>query len=305
MKRFKIIPVLLLIFASVSFTGCSEDFEPIDPAVVLPGPDDENPQPEPTPGTFKADFDGGTYTTSTTTAYIAGNTIIINALRTQGDSFSIMLEGDSEGTYEANDNLIGYQPANSEFAFVGTHPTDANANTGTIIITEIDTANQTISGTFSFTGYWSDYTATVAPKQFTNGVFTDLPYITENPSEDTFFARVDGIDFEETVIATAETTINNLDFLSVAAQNAAQQSITVSVRPTLTVGEYLITGNPTLDVVQVNYKPNASAMGTAAQSGFVTIVEKTPTRIKGTFGGTVTIEGITYQITTGTFDVAY
>ena len=305
MKHLKIFTVLFMIASTFTFTSCSDDFEPVDPAVNIPGPNDPDPEPEPNPGTFKADFDGGTYTTSTTTAYVSGGVIIINALRAQGDSFSILLQGSTVGTYDANDNLIVYQPVNTEYGYAGNHPTDENANTGSIIITEIDAVNQTISGTFSFTGYWTDDTVTVAPKQFTNGVFTDLPFTTSAPTDDTFFAKIDGVDFVQTLIATADTEINNLSFLSIAAQDATQQSITVSVRPTLTVGEYLITGNTTLDVVQVNYKPAGADFGTAAQSGFVTIVQKTPTRIKGTFGATVTIEGTTYQITTGSFDVAY
>jgi hypothetical protein len=216
-----------------------------------------------------------------------------------------LLQGTNAGNYAANDNLIFYEPVNSDFSYSGNHPSDPNANTGNIVITEIDAVNQTISGTFFFTGYWSDTTAPLPNKQFTNGVFTDLPYTSEAPADDTFFAKVNGQEFVDTNITTAEAEINNLPFLSIGAVNASQENISVSVRPNLTVGEYLITANPALDVVQVSYKPAGVSSSTSAQSGFVTITEKTATRIKGTFGAVVVVGTTTYQITTGAFDVAY
>ncbi|MCY1241680.1 hypothetical protein D9M72_545960 [compost metagenome] len=90
-----------------------------------------------------------------------------------------------------------------------------------------------------------------------------------------------------------------------AAENNAGQSITVSMRSNLTAGTYTITGNIATDVVQVNFKPESASFGTPATSGSVTIIEKTATRIKGTFTGTVVIGVVTYQITNGAFDVEY
>jgi hypothetical protein len=302
MKKINFITYFVLLFSVFTFTSC--DNEPIDPAIVIGG---ENPGENPgTTGVFKADFDGQTFTTNTTMAYISGGSIIMNAVKTNGESFSMILDGTTPGTYPANPNLIGYSPAGSEYAFIGTHPTDENANTGSIIVTSVNTTNNTISGTFSFTGYWSDYDDdSVAPKQFTNGVFTDIPYTSTNPTGDTFDATLNGNVFNDTDILVAEISISGQDFISVAAENLNEDSITVSVRDNLTAGTYAITGNVGTDLVQVNFAPATEDFGTPASSGSVTITEKTATRIKGTFNGTVNIGDDTFTITGGAFDVEY
>lgn len=302
MKKIKFLTSFVVLFSIFTFTSC--DNEPIDPALTVGG---ENPGENPNlPGVFKADFDGQTFTANTTMAYISGGSIIMNAVKSNGESFSMILDGTSVGTYQANDNLIGYSPAGSEFAYVGNHPTDETANTGSIIVTSINTVNQTISGTFSFTGYWSDFDdAGVVPKQFTNGVFTNIPYTGTNPSGDTFDATLNGDVFNDVDILVAEVSLNEQNFISIAARNSANQSITVSVRDNLTAGTYTISGDTAVDLVQINFAPDDDAFGTVASSGSVTITEKTATRIKGTFNGTVTIDADTYTITGGSFDVEY
>jgi hypothetical protein len=218
----------------------------------------------------------------------------------------MIINGTSVGSYPANDNLIAYNPAGSEFAFVGNHPTDATADTGVFTITSVDVVNHTISGTFNFTGYWSDFDdTTVTPKEFTNGVFTNLPYTTQNPTGDTFSANVNAAEFVDVDIFTVTTTVGTNEYISVAAANADDDSITVSVRSNLGVGSYDITGNVANDVVQVKFSPGNTGVSTLATSGTVNIIEKTTTRIKGTFFATVVIGTTTYQITQGNFDVEY
>ena len=305
MKKIKFITYFVLLFSVFTFTSC--DNEPLDPPIVVGGEDPgENPGENPgAAALFKADFDGQTFSTSTAMAYISGGSIIMNAIKTNGESFSMILDGTTVGTYPANPNLIGYSPAGSEYAYIGTHPTDENANTGSIIVTAINTTNHTISGTFTFTGFWSDYDANLPSKQFTNGVFTNIPYTSTNPTGDTFDATLNGNVFNDIDILVAEIAINEQDFISVAARNSNDDSITVSVRSNLTAGSYTITGNVGTDLVQVNFSPSGQEFGTPATSENVTIPEKTATRIKGTFNGTVLIGTTTHTITGGSFDVEY
>lgn len=305
MKKIKFLTFFAVIFTAFNFVSC--DNEPIDPAIAIGGENPgENPGNPSAPAVFKADFDGQTFTTAMAQAYISGGSITMSAVKTNGESFSMILDGTAVGTYPANPNLIGYSPAGSEYGYVGTHPTDEDANTGSVIITSINTVNHTISGTFSFTGYWTDYDDdSFAPKQFSNGVFTNIPYTSTNPTGDTFDATLNGNVFNDVDILTIESSIGGQNFISIGARNLNEDAITVSVRDNIGAGTYTITGDVGTDVVQVNFAPATEEFGTAASSGSVTITEKTATRIKGTFNGTVIIGEDTFTITGGAFDVEY
>ena len=59
MKNLKFLSVVLLLFSAFSFTSCTQDLEPVDPAIVFPNPTNPNPNnPNPVPGVFKVDIDG-------------------------------------------------------------------------------------------------------------------------------------------------------------------------------------------------------------------------------------------------------
>ncbi|CAM3313489.1 Transferrin-binding protein B C-lobe/N-lobe beta barrel domain-containing protein [Flavobacterium longum] len=303
MKNIKFLPLFMLLFAAFNFTSCTQDLEPVDPAIVIPDPTDPT---DPTEGEFKATIDGSQYTASTTLVYITGGAIQITAVRPSGDNFGFILDGTATGTYGSVDNILTYNPAGSEFGWWAVNPEDGEQNVGSVIVTEIDTVNQTISGTFSFTGYWSDFedTSPPAPKQITNGVFTDLPYTTDSPTNDTFFAKVNGVNFNQNNLLTAVISVNEVEVISIGVENANGEAMTVSVSTELGVGSYPITGSLNTDGVQIIYTNAAGQEGTAT-SGSVSISEVTDDRIKGTFSGNVTIGSTTYSITAGSFDVAY
>ena len=309
MKKIQILSAVILFFTAFNFISCS-DVEPLDPAIIIPTPTDPtdpenptNPTNPTTGGSFKADFDGQTFTASSTLVYISGGSIIITATRTQGDSFGMIIEGTSTGTYPVNGNLIAYTPPGSEYGYEGTHPTDENANTGSVIITAVNTANKTISGTFQFTGFWSNFDETRPSKQFTNGVFTNLPYVSQNPTNDTFSATVNGASFNATDIFTAEVETGGISLISIGATNANDDNITVSVKPTLATGAYTITGNLDADGVQLTYA--TGALNNRARTGSINITLKTATRIAGSFTATVPLSVDNTKVITGNFDVAY
>jgi hypothetical protein len=302
MKKLNFFVAIVLLFAAPNFISCSSDVEPIDPAIIIP----TDPEPNPDAGVFKVDIDGQTYTAATTMVYMTGGAIQISATRAQGDNFGILLGGTIAGNYPANDNLIAYTPPGSEYGWWSFHPTDDTANTGSLVITSIDTENHRISGTFSYTGYWSDDTVTNIPvKQFTNGVFTDLPYVSSSPTNDVFLAKVNGVDFNQNDLLVATVEINGQEFIAIGATNAADNSLSVNVKSSVGVGTYPITGSLATDSVQINYALNVDDSGVYATSGQVVVTEKTATRIKGTFTGSVVIEGATYAISAGSFDVEY
>jgi hypothetical protein len=297
MKNLKIISSFLLLWTAIIFTSC--DNEPIDPAI------------NPTdfvggnlgPALFKADFSGATWNATVSQAIISGNLMQIVGAKANGESFAFLIDGATLGTYPANVNILAFTPAGSEFGYWSTNINNATENTGSITISNINTTNKTISGTFSFKGYWSDNDVTaILPVQFTNGVFTNVPYISQQETNDTFFAKVNGSEFVDEDILVTEITAGTQQFISVAAQNAALNSMTVSVKSSLAAGTYTITGNSATDVVQASYNINNTSYN--AVSGTVKIISKTATRIKGTFS-VVTGGATPFTITEGAFDVAY
>jgi hypothetical protein len=299
MNKIKLIAGIFLILTSFTFTSCEN--EPIDSAIDL---GDFEPQPN-GPMVFKADFSGETWNGTMSQAVISGNFISIGSGRADGSAFSILVEANSTGTFPANSNIIAYTPAGSEFGYWSINMENESENTGSITITNINTVNKTISGTFNFKGYWSDTDNTsILPVQFTNGVFTNIPYITQAQTGDTFFAKVGGTEFADVDILTITTEIEGQEFISIGAQNSSLDDMTVSVRSNVGTGTYNITGNVATDQAQAIYSFNDTDY--RAVSGSVTITSKTADHIKGTFHFVTngTAPG-PFNVTEGAFDVDY
>lgn len=298
MKNIKFLTGLILILSAFTFTSC--DNEPIDPAIDL---DEFGGGNNGGPVVFKADFSGSNWNTTTAQAVVSGNLITISAVKPNGEGFGFLIEANAPGTYPANTNLLAFTPAGSEFGYWSTNFDNPEENTGSITITSINTANNTISGTFNFKGYWSDTDVTsILPVQFTNGVFQNVPYITQDQTGDTFFAKVNGTEFADVDILTITTDINGQEFISVGAQDNNLNAMTVSVKSSLNPGTYNITGNTATDQVQAIYDFNDTNYN--AVSGSVTITSKSATRIKGTFNF-ITNGATPFTVTEGAFDVEY
>jgi hypothetical protein len=294
MKKFKI-QSLLLVLISLFLNSCN--VEPLDPDLLNNIP---NPQVD---VVFKTDFEGATWEATSATAFISGNLIRIEGVKANGEGFGFILSGNGVGTFPANSNIVTYTPANSEFGYWAINPANESENTGTVNITNVNTTAKTLSGNFDFKGYWSDATVTtIPPIFFTNGLFTNIPYVIVSPTEDTFFAKVDGVEYIDTDILTSIFTINNVELLSIGTQTSSNTSMTITVDNNLTTGTYPITGSIANDVVQARYVVNNVTY--AAQSGSVTITSKTATRIVGTFSY-VTNGTTPFTVTEGAFDVAY
>ncbi|WP_026713701.1 DUF6252 family protein [Flavobacterium daejeonense] len=296
MKSIQFRPQIFVLFLATLFASCV--YEPIDGTVESDPGSGEN-----TSGEFKADFSGKTWTAAETEVVISENFIEIAAFKSNGEVFSLIIEGASEGTYAANINVLAYVPADSEYGYWGLNDNNPDENTGSITITKIDTEKKTISGTFQFKGYWSDYDNPRTPIQFTNGVFTDLPYITEAETNDSFSAKVGGTNFVSTDIMAEVLGVNTDDWIAIGAEDANMNVISVSLKSDLVAGTtYSITANRSTDDVQASYEDDNGEH--VAVSGSVTIVSITDDRVKGTFSFT-TNGSTSFNITEGSFDVAY
>lgn len=288
MKIFKGKMQFAILFIVALIASCT--YEPVDGTVeTVPG--------NTASGVFKADFNGNTWTAKETQAIISGNFIEISAINSKWEAFGIMIEGNTVGTYAANVNLVAYTPAGTEYGYWAINDDNPTENTGSIIITKIDTEKKTISGTFQFKGYWTDPDNPRAAIQFTNGSFKDIPYVTQEETNDVFTAKVGSANFAATDIFTAE--IN--DFITIGALDANLNNLSIAIKNTLSTGSYTIT-NTLSGNVQGDYEDADDEY--KAISGNITITSKTSDRIKGTFQ--FTTDGvIPFAITEGTFDVEY
>ncbi|MEM0543470.1 DUF6252 family protein [Flavobacterium sp. j3] len=297
MKNILSISKLFLVLIAFAVTSC--DVEPLDPAINLDDFDNSNNGP----ALFKADFSGSTWTATSVEALVSGNFIAISGLKANGEGFDFLVQANAIGTYPANTNLLTFTPSGSEFGYWSTNFNNPEENTGSITITNINTTNNTISGTFNFKGYWSDTSVTsILPVQFTNGVFQNIPFITQDQTGDSFFAKVGGTEFVDVDILTTTISVGSQEFISIGAQNAALNSMTISVKSSLGTGTYAITGNATTDGVQAIYDFND--VNYTAATGSITIISKTATRIRGNFNF-VTSGATPFTITEGAFDVEY
>ena len=296
MKNIKFLAGILLILTC--FISC--DVEPIDSA--LDPRDFENPSDGPV--VFKADFSGSTWTGIEAQAVVSSNFVTIGATRADGSTFAILVNATAPGTFPANANLVTYTPATSEYGYWSINQDNATENTGSITITRIDTVNNTVSGTFNFRGYWSDTTNTgVIPVDFTNGVFTNIPFIPNTATGDTFFAKVNGTEFVETFVTGAEVGSGADTFLNFAAVDEALSNITVGFKKSLGAGTYTITGMPGSNVSGLY--STADGTNYLATSGTITIISQSATRVKGTFSFIASDGTTTKTISEGAFDIGY
>jgi hypothetical protein len=322
MKKFKLVSAVFILFAAFNFASCSSDVEPIDPAIVIPDPEDpENPENPIQTGNFHVDFDSQTYIATDVDVTLANGVLTINAIKGTPPniaSFAMLVSVTPgvTGTYQANDNLLAYQTISGSTItqFVGMNPDNLNADTGSITITEIDMTTHKISGTFHFVGYAEDNQGNLTgTKEFTNGVFDDLTFTSTTtpvvPSDDTFYAKVEGVEFVEDQIDVAEITQDPpvaplQPYISIAGSKVNDDAVLLGVHYNLTPGTYPITGIfSETDVVTGKCVIDGVLYG--ATSGSVTVISNNGTRIKGTFQfDAPNFEGtVTKHVTGGTFDV--
>ncbi|KDN53812.1 DUF6252 family protein [Flavobacterium seoulense] len=290
MRKLKTVSQLILLFITTLIASCT--YEPVDGTV----------EPDPGIGIFQADFNGATWKSNRNEAIVSGNFIQIAASNSKGENFGIMIDGSTVGTYAANINIVSFSPAGTEYGYWGVNDDNPTEDTGSVIITSINTTTKTISGTFQFKGYWSDSDTPIAPIQFTNGVFKDIPYTTQEESADVFTAKVGGVNFVPTDIQAMVVA----DFITIGSLDANFNNLSIAIKNTLGAGTYAITNtmatNGIADEVQGYYEDINDEY--KAVSGNITITSKTADKIKGTFQ--FTTNGATpFVITEGKFDVEY
>jgi len=312
MKKIKaLLSVFAVIFAAVNFTSC--DTEPVDPVLL------ENIGQEPGtagPAVFKVDFSGETFVATSSAAVGSNGSVAITGIKgTNGQAVSILIDGATVGSYPAAKVILDYSPSgDSEYSYTNVN-LSTGQESGTVSISSIDTVNKTISGTFSFVGWWGNTELNLPSIAFTNGVFQNIPYTgtigggTTNPEpvegEDVFKAKVNGAqqDYAENLTISSSGEEGN-KFINMTGVNA-NSTISISVFSSFTAGTYPIgTG---FNDAAANFMDAASGNGYTIDNGSITITSNTGGIIKGTFTFLVKDDaGATvYTVTEGAFDVEW
>ena len=253
------------------------------------------------PGSFKVDFNGQTFVADTIQASVGNALFTVAGIRgADGETVSLGIE----------EPVVQGRTYDSAFFAYDVNEADDNSYSnddgeGTLTITEYDTVNHTVSGTFSFIGIYTNPASGNPNIAFTNGVFTDVPYNAESNS-DVFTATIApatgegvAIDYSSDLVVSLvnDTTIN------MQAVGTADE-IRLAIVSTVRQGTYVFTNafgsnyKATFEIDDVDYP---------IDGGSLTIISNENGRLKGSFEFDVKDEAgvVIRRVTNGNFDVEY
>ncbi len=295
MKRIKNLSTLLLLIVTFGFISC--DTEPVDPVFL-----DYEPEVE-EPASFKVSFGGDTYVASTTAVVMENGVTTISAVRANdGAVFTLVVPGTTAGTY--NTSVIAYAPGTSGNQYINMNGTEIS---GSVTLAGISTTNNTISGTFSFTGYWSDASENLPSVEFTNGIFINLPFTSDTdpdptPGDASFSVNIDG---EEYIADEYGATIGNGLISIGGTRGTTGEYVGISLNATA-IGTYngddaFLAYSPDGD--EDNVYINIDMLGGGASNGQVTItqIDQENQTISGTFSFTGYLADESKSFTEGEF----
>ncbi len=326
-----IISVLVLIL--FTFISCSEEVE-INLGNIQ----------EPVVAQFQVDFDGETWIADRTVSVIDNGVTTITAFKNNDtESIVITLQSDEVGAYTfdngSNIGQISYTESPSAQPYTSTAPYPV----GRVDVTEIDTQNQLISGTFFFLGTRTiqQFDANGDPvldangnpvyeiesKDFTNGIFNHLIYTTTitdptdptDPNTDEFYAKIDGTEFVEETLSAVKSDISGVSVITIRATRDGSNNIfELQVPADIATGNNLLvssTTDPANDTVATYRILSTSQNFGAATSTTIPLPllqitqhDVANKKLKGTFEFTAARIGggtETIEFTEGTFSVTY
>jgi Family of unknown function (DUF6252) len=327
MKKVHLFNAIALVFV-ILLSSC--DSEPIDSDLlnvqINDNTDDDDDDAD-TTAVFKVDFNNTTWTAATASAQYSNEMLSVSGINANGSFFVITVPNPHVGTFEfaatqpnpnSTEGLLalaymvpgepsGYVADSDDWGTFASYP--AYVDTALVTITEIDTVNETVTGTFKFTG--GRFADTGDPEvqiiesiTFTNGEFTNISYGETEvvPNDNVLTAKLDGADYTATAVNVIPVGGN----ITISAQRGSVEAIA------LIFPDDIIEGNYDLGMFTYvgQYNQDQSSGGAFLASGgtlTITAHDTANNHITGTFhftAGSFTGSG-THEITDGTFDVTY
>ena len=248
-----------------------------------------------------------------------------------GESIILTLENPGVGTF----NITAGLGTQNSGVYIQTNPENPFVSDGTfgvfgqLNITDFNTQNATVSGTFSFTGVRvvldvdgnpvldSNGQPTFETEEITNGIFNKIPYTSEEqggggtPITDEFFAKVDGVNFDAESITTSLNTIAGISVVKIVAVNEIGEIIRIDIPEDTGVGTYamesLSDGTKLISLfnpatIGENLTSNPGTINITKFNTFTGIIEAT---FEFTATDPLELDPTVAEITEGSFEVDY
>lgn len=294
MKNIRILNLVLLVFTAVCFKSCSN--EPLvgefiqldDPSVIEIGQ-------------LKAQIDGNEFIATIANGVLTPNNILIirGVIDDTGQTIELRISDAGIGSFDlkttvGNDNNALYFGPGAT-----TNPYTSGAGldgSGQLSLTELNTQDLVVSGSFEFVGKRVQLNANGEPVLDENGdpnvqnvlvslgAFNQIPYVLgdddndgdnggNNDPVDEFTALIDGVEFIEDSIVSTVTTIGTTEMLKIVAQTGTNSLIRIDLP--------LFTGAGTFPMESLSdgtklialYNANIGGENLTSNPGSITITE--------------------------------
>ena len=261
-------------------------------------------------GPFRATIDGVNWvaTDATINVLVLNGAINITGTSSDNKAITISLLAQDPGTYILDANSLGIATldeagSGGPVSFT-TQSGDTSQAGGTVVITEIDNINKTITGTFSFKVYDP---ASGVTKVIAEGVFDHLPFSNMLPprnSTDTFSVKIAGTQFVASSIAA--TNVSGSIFVQGASSDGSN-FVGLLMPQNVQPGSYTLDFNGGQYIGQ--YSPDPSTILISQGNGTLTIIDNNTStkRITGTFSFVASdvTQTQSVNLTEGYFSVGY
>ncbi|MFT7627639.1 MAG: hypothetical protein ACI9OS_001289 [Ulvibacter sp.] len=294
MKKFRLLNWVLVALAAFYFTSCGNEplvgefIQPDDPTVI------EN-------GQFKAQIDGVEFIATVVNATLTPEDLLVISGVIEATGETIMLTADDAGvgsfnlvTAIGNVNGAQYYPPGST-----TNPYTSAAvldGSGQLSLTEFNTADMTITGSFSFVGKRIQLDSNGDPVldgngdpnvqdiTVTPGGFNKISYVLDDTGGtggggaggdpvDEFTALIDDVEFFEDTITTTVTTIGSIEMLKIVAQTSTNSLIRIDVPLFTGIGTFPMESISDGTKIVALYNSNTGGENLTSNPGSITITE--------------------------------
>ncbi|MDB2494678.1 DUF6252 family protein [Flavobacteriaceae bacterium] len=284
-------------------------------------------------GEFRANVGIGNFSTGLASGVLSDTNLltITGTVIETSESIILTLENPGVGTF----NITAGLGTQNSGVYIQTNPENPFVSDGTfgvfgqLNITDFDTQNATVSGTFSFTGVRvvldvdgnpvldSNGQPIFETEEITNGIFNKIPYTSEEqggggtPITDEFFAKVDGVNFDAESITTSLNTIAGVSVVKIVAVNELGEIIRIDIPEDTGVGTYamesLSDGTKLISLfnpatVGENLTSNPGTISITKFNTFTGIIEAT---FEFTATDPLELDPTVAEITEGSFEVDY
>jgi len=333
MKKNQLFSGILLALLVFQFTACNN--EPVLGNGEFPDQSDPNVALE---GQFKAQIDGVEFIASVAEATLTSENVlrVVGTNVLTGEIISLTSEAVlGAETYNLVSGGLSQNEGAYELGDTGAYTTNGTiGGSGQLIISELNTTDLTVSGTFSINGKRVQLDANGDPVLDGNGdpiietvtislgVFNTIPYVLDDTGGggsggggggpiDEFHALVDGDEFLDSTITTTLTTIGDVEMINIIATTASNAKIRIDLPLYLGEGTFAMEALSDGTKVIALYNGNTGGENLTSNPGTITISEYDTEEglIIATFNFTgsdpINVDPTVVEVTEGSFTVNF